>query len=70
MLTGVTDARLSVGGVDVTQPVSPDAAEVKFRVPLEAGEARLQAWFIHGLNNGATHGASPMPLSPIVSATL
>ena len=57
MLTGVTEARLSVGGVDVTQPVPPDAAEVKFRVPLEAGEARLQAWFIHGLNNGATHGA-------------
>ena len=55
--TDVTDARLSVGGVDVTLPVSPDAAEVKFRVPLEAGEARLQAWFIHGLNNGATHGA-------------
>ena len=57
VLEGVSEARLSIGNVDVIQPVPSDAAEVKFNVRLEAGKARLQAWFIHGLGSGATHGA-------------
>ena len=57
VLEGVSEARLSIGNVDVIEPVPPGAAEVKFNVHLEAGKARLQAWFIHGLGSGATHGA-------------
>ena len=56
-MNGTAIARVLLGNVDVIQPVPSDAAEVKFNVRLEAGKARLQAWFIHGLGSGATHGA-------------
>jgi arylsulfatase B len=51
-----TDARLKVGDFDQTVPIPPGATEVTFTVPLKAGKTRLQAWFINGLGDGATHG--------------
>jgi len=30
---------------------------VRFRAPLATGSTRLQAWFVDGMDNGATHGA-------------
>ena len=51
-----THARLKIADVDVSKPIAPGAADVKFRVQLKAGKTRLQAWFINSLGNGATYG--------------
>jgi arylsulfatase A-like enzyme len=52
-----TDARLKVADFDQTQPIGPEAREVKFRVQLKAGKTRVQAWFVNGLDDGRTFGA-------------
>ncbi|WP_206352123.1 arylsulfatase [Tautonia rosea] len=39
------DARLAIGGLEVTQPVGPDDVAITFRVELDAGPAGLQTWF-------------------------
>lgn len=53
----VTDARLKVANIDIIKPIEPDAAEVKFKVNLDAGKSRLQAWFIDGFDDGHVCGA-------------
>jgi len=40
-----TKARLKIGDVDASKPVSADAHAVTFEVKLKAGKTRLQTWF-------------------------
>jgi arylsulfatase A-like enzyme len=39
-----TSARLKIGEIDLSKPISPGALEVKFEVSLKAGKTRLQTW--------------------------
>lgn len=48
-------ARLTVGGIDVTQPVATGAAAVTFRAELKAGKTRLKTWLTE--RDGDTRGA-------------
>jgi len=52
---GVTQARLKIANVDVTKPVTEEAAAVTFEVKLRAGKTRLQTWFTD--EKGASRGA-------------
>jgi len=52
-----TLVRLKIADFDQTEPIVPGATAVKFRVPLEAGNTRLQAWLIRGAEDGAMCGA-------------
>ena len=54
-----TYARLKVGAFDEDRMVREDDREIVFQVPLEAGSARLQAWFVDGSGNlgASTWGA-------------
>ena len=54
-LDDVTKARLTVGDVDRTVAVGPDADAATFTVELPAGQTRLQTWFIDP--KGKTAGA-------------
>lgn len=48
-------ARLTVGSIDVSQPVPAGATSVSFQVELKAGGTRLQSWLTEG--NGTVRGA-------------
>jgi len=50
-----TQARVEIADVDVTKPVTENAAAVTFEVRLRPGKARLQTWFTD--ENGASRGA-------------
>jgi arylsulfatase B len=50
-----TKARLKVGDIDVTQPVTANAKGVVFTVNLTKGETKLQSWLID--DNGGSRGA-------------
>jgi len=52
-----TQVRLKVAGFDQTQPIPEGASEVVFKVNLQAGETRCQAWLVNGLGDGQVHGA-------------
>jgi hypothetical protein len=52
---GATNARLKIGGIDISKPVLEHATSVVFRVGLKAGKTRLQTWFTDG--KGASRGA-------------
>jgi len=41
-----TSARLTIGEVDLAQPIPDGAVDVTFRVPLKRGKAKLQTWLI------------------------
>ena len=43
---GATVARLKIGQLEVSLPVSRDATAVTFDVELEAGPSELQTWFV------------------------
>ena len=43
---GAAKARIKIADFDQTKAVGEDAVDVKFRVKLKAGSARLQSWFI------------------------
>ena len=51
-----TTARLRVGKVDVTRPISPGATAVTFRINLPAGPAQLQTWLTDAAT-GQSRGA-------------
>ena len=51
----VTQARLTIAGVDESQPVAEGAVDVTFRVSLPAGKTRLQTWFTEA--DGESFGA-------------
>ena len=51
----VTRARLKIADVDVTGPITKDAAEVLFRVKLRAGKTRLQTWFLPDQREADNH---------------
>ena len=51
-----TNARLLVDGFDQTKTIEEGAALVTFRVPLTAGNTRLQAWFADGREDGKSTG--------------
>ncbi len=53
--TGAANARLKIGGVDISKPVLEDATSVIFRVDLKGGKTRLQTWFTDG--KGTSRGA-------------
>ncbi|MFC1597661.1 hypothetical protein ACFL5Q_06975 [Planctomycetota bacterium] len=40
-----TTARLSIGDIDLTQPIPKGAAGVTFRVELKVSKGKLQTWF-------------------------
>jgi len=48
-------ARLKIGDVDITKPVSKNAKAVTFQVRLKAGKTRLQTWFTDA--KGPSQGA-------------
>lgn len=52
-----TDVRLKIADIDETKPIPTGAEEVVFRVTLEAGKTRCQAWLVNGLNDGKVYGA-------------
>ncbi|MGB2824091.1 MAG: N-acetylgalactosamine-4-sulfatase, partial [Phycisphaerae bacterium] len=50
----LTEARIRVGEVELTQPVAPGAKHVTFKLRLPAGEMRVQTWLTgEGLSIGA-----------------
>lgn len=51
-----TKARLAIGKLDQSKPVAEDAAAVRFRIQLPAGETLLQTWLIDEAT-GTTRGA-------------
>ena len=51
----VTRARLKIGAVELTRPVTPDAHAAVFETPLRAGGARLKTWFAD--DRGGSRGA-------------
>lgn len=50
-----TQARLTIGGIDLTGPVGTDANEVIFRASLKPGKMRLQTWLTS--DDGTSRGA-------------
>jgi arylsulfatase A-like enzyme len=48
-------ARLTIAGIDVSQPIGPSTTAVSFRVDLKPGKARLQTWLTD--KDGDSHGA-------------
>jgi arylsulfatase A-like enzyme len=48
-------ARLTMGEIDLAQPIDKDAKEVVFRVPLRPGKTKLQAWLT--ADDGTSRGA-------------
>lgn len=52
-----TYARLRVGSYDRSSRIAEGAREVRFRVPLSTGPARLQATFVNGADIGEVIGA-------------
>ncbi len=52
---GAAIARLTIGAMDVQQPVPAKAASVRFEVELPAGQMRLQTWLTEP--NGTVRGA-------------
>lgn len=51
-----THARLKVVDFDESKLIPDGATEVSFQVRLQAGNARLQTWFVQGIDDGDTHG--------------
>jgi arylsulfatase B len=51
----VSKARLTIGEIDLTEPVAEKAKEVVFRTPLKPGKTKLQTWLI--ADDGASRGA-------------
>ena len=49
-------ARLTIGDLDLTQPIPENAVEVSFRTPLKKGKAKLQTWFTDD-RTGVSRGA-------------
>ena len=50
-------AHLRIGTAEISLPVSREARSVRFRLDLEAGPARLQAWFSEGSDQESALGA-------------
>jgi arylsulfatase A-like enzyme len=50
-----TKARLTIGEIDLTEPIPAEAKEVIFRTPLKLGKAKLQTWLI--AEDGTSRGA-------------
>jgi arylsulfatase A-like enzyme len=50
-----TRARLTIGDIERTGPVAPEAREVVFRVPLKPGQMKLQTWLT--AEDGTARGA-------------
>lgn len=48
-----TYARIRVGSEDRIRAVEQSSHEIAFRVPLESGRTRLQAWFVDGNDEGS-----------------
>lgn len=48
-------ARLTIGPVDLTQPIADDAKQATFRTRLEPGKMKLQTWLI--ADDGTSRGA-------------
>ncbi len=48
-------ARLAIGRIDLAKPVSEEAREILFRVPLEPGKMKLQTWL--SADDGTSRGA-------------
>jgi arylsulfatase A-like enzyme len=51
-----TRARLTIADVDETKTIPAEATEVRFRVKLNAGPAKLQTWLVDG-DSGDSRGA-------------
>ena len=51
-----TAARLKIGELDLTKPISQDAAAVTFQVKLKAGKTKLQTWLVDDAS-GQSRGA-------------
>ena len=52
---GANEARLSIGGTELTQSIPVTATKASFRLQLNAGETMLQTWLTRP--DGKQHGA-------------
>ena len=66
-LFSATSARLKVASFDNSKPVKANDAEIKFQVNLNAGDTRVQAWFVNGMGDGQTYGAYYVYVEKIVN---
>ena len=63
-----TKARLTIGGIELSEPIPADAAAITFTVELKPGKTKLQTWLIDE-ETGQSRGAYYVSVTRLASGT-